>query len=582
MEKRVLVLGGGVAGMSTAHELIERGFAVEVHEAKRVPGGKARTIEVPNSASPGRPNLPGEHGFRFFPSFYKHLPDTMKRIPARGRSGSVYDRLVQAREYLIADGPRRDLTFLVRFPRSLGEWGELLRSLVHGMELDIPPHELMFFVSRLLVILTSCQQRRLAEYEQIDWWRFIAADDKSEAYRKFLAVGLTRSLVALQAQEASTRTIGDILIQLLLGIYSPFTEFDRVLDGPTSEIWLEPWLHHLQALGVRYRRGSRVVAIDCGADGQIAGVTVEDEAGARNVVRSDYYVLAMPVEALVPLIGERLVAAEPRLGRLDQLRVAWMNGLQLFLRRDEPLVAGHSNFVSTPNALTAIAQAQFFSRPLGEYGRGEAHGCLSIDISNWDAPGIVFGRPLRDLSSAAEVMTEVRAQLQAALKPELARALDDSNLAAWFLDSDIQFPNPSPAVNLEPLLINTIGSWGNRPDAQTSIPNLFLAADYVRTYTDLATMEGANEAARRAVNGILAASGSTARPCRLWSLREPFLFAPARGLDWIRFKLGLPHIGLSRPELDKLRTQPPTKRRSLAVDELAEVPATPRSAAGSG
>ena len=32
---------------------------------------------------------------------------------------------------------------------------------------------------------------------------------------------------------------------------------------------------------------------------------------------------------------------------------------------------------------------------------------------------------------------------------------------------------------------------------------MFLAADYVRTNTDLTTMEGANEAARRAVNCII-------------------------------------------------------------------------------
>ena len=72
-----------------------------------------------------------------------------------------------------------------------------------------------------------------------------------------------------------------------------------------------------------------------------------------------------------------------------------------------------------------------------------------------------------------------------------------------FLDPAIEFPNPTEAANLEPLLVNTANSWEDRPDAVTRIPNLFLASDYVRTHTDLATMEGANEAARRAVNGIL-------------------------------------------------------------------------------
>lgn len=557
--------------MSAAHELVERGLLVEVHEAQAVPGGKARTIWVPDSGRDGRPDLPGEHGFRFFPSFYKHLPHTLARIPSPA-GGSVADRLVQAREYLLSDGPQKELTFLVRFPRSLAEWRQLLVSLMHGSEIGIPDDELRFFIGRLAVILTSCQARRLAEYEKIDWWNFIAASDKSDAYQLFCAVGLTRSLVALKAQEASTRTVGDILIQLLLGIYSPFTEFDRVLDGPTSEVWLEPWLAHLRARGVVYHQHSELVAIDLGADGRIAGVTVADAAGTRRTLGADYYVLALPVEMVVPLLTPALKAAEPRLARLENLRVAWMNGLQLFLRRDQRFVAGHANFVSAPSALTSVSQAQFFRRPLAAYGDGSAEGCLSVDISDWESPG-AGGVPLRALGSAEAVMRDVRQQLRQSLSPDLARSIDDENLAAWFLDSDIRFPNPSDAVNLEPLLINTQGSWADRPDAVTDIPNLFLAADYVRTYTDLATMEGANEAARRAVNGILTAAGVHARPCRLWPLREPALFAPARLYDYVRFRLGLPHVGLGR-EVTRALMAPPALPRHRRTQPAREVAAT--------
>ena len=70
--------------------------------------------------------------------------------------------------------------------------------------------------------------------------------------------------------------------------------------------------------------------------------------------------------------------------------------------------------------------------------------------------------------------------------------------------------------------------------------NLLLASDYVRTHTDLATMEGANEAARRAVNAILERTGSAAERCGVWPLREPALFAPARALDRLLFRLGRP------------------------------------------
>src|SRR4051812_21876695 len=76
----VAVLGGGIAGLTAAHELAERGFDVTVYE-RRAWGGKARSTSVPGSASGGRRPLPGEHGFRVFFGFYVNNPDTLRRIP---------------------------------------------------------------------------------------------------------------------------------------------------------------------------------------------------------------------------------------------------------------------------------------------------------------------------------------------------------------------------------------------------------------------------------------------------------------------------------------------------------------------
>ena len=75
------MLGGGVAGMSAAHELVRRGFTVEIFESLSILGGKARSMPVPGSSTDGRPPLPGEHGFSFFPRFYRHITATMQEIP---------------------------------------------------------------------------------------------------------------------------------------------------------------------------------------------------------------------------------------------------------------------------------------------------------------------------------------------------------------------------------------------------------------------------------------------------------------------------------------------------------------------
>ena len=94
---RVAVLGGGMAGLAAAHELVERGFKVTVYERKAL-GGKARSIPVAGTAAGGRRALPGEHGFRFFPGFYHHVPDSMRRTPFPGNANGVWDNLVDATE----------------------------------------------------------------------------------------------------------------------------------------------------------------------------------------------------------------------------------------------------------------------------------------------------------------------------------------------------------------------------------------------------------------------------------------------------------------------------------------------------
>ena len=120
---KFIIMCGGVAGMSAAHELIERGFEVQVFEKKiRLPGGKARSVPVPDEDAGVNYNpLPGEHGFRFFPGFYKHVIDTMKRIPFPGNSNGVFDNLVAAPHVMLARTGYNPIIMPDRFPRSFAD-----------------------------------------------------------------------------------------------------------------------------------------------------------------------------------------------------------------------------------------------------------------------------------------------------------------------------------------------------------------------------------------------------------------------------------------------------------------------------
>jgi 15-cis-phytoene desaturase len=539
MPKSVAVLGGGVAGLSAAHELAERGYDVTVYEKKDMFGGKARSLSVPNTATADRKDLPGEHGFRFFPRFYKHLPDTMMRIPCPG-NGSVFKNLINATRIEVARAGKAPLVLTARIPQDPQDWAVALHTTFTGI--GVPDDEVLFFVDRLLVLLTSCPERRLAEYEKIPWWTFVGAERRSKEYQTLLAEGLTRSLVAMRAEDGSTRTVGYMLLQLLFGLLTT-GGFDRLLSGPTNEVWLNPWLSYLKQRGVTMNAHVTVQQIHAGSSG-VTSVSV-GRNGQTQEVTADYYIAAMPVEIMAGLVTDELKQLAPSLAALNQLPTRWMNGIQFYLSQDVPLDYGHTLYADSPWALTSISQKQFWQQAdLANYGDGRVAGLLSVDISDWDAVGILVGQSATQCT-ADEIKNEVWAELKAHLNVGGAQVIRDDSLLSWFLDPDIQFPNPSSATNAEPLMINKAGTWQYRPEATTEIPNLFLASDYVRTYTDIACMEAANEAARRAVNGILAHSASSTEPAALWPLQEPEFFKPMVEFDRMRFKLGLPHS--SRP-----------------------------------
>ncbi|HEX6545405.1 MAG TPA: FAD-dependent oxidoreductase, partial [Bryobacteraceae bacterium] len=514
-----------------------RGFDVTVYERNQTLGGKARSLSVPNTGTGGRKDLPGEHGFRFFPAFYRHLPDTMMRIPDPSNV-SVFNNLVHATRIQVARAGKPPLVLTARVPQNIEDWALAFKELFSGI--GVPDDEVLFFIDRLFVLLTSCEERRLAEYEDIPWWTFIGAAARSTAYQTLLGKGLTRSLVAVRAQEGSTRTVGYTLLQLLFGLMS-YGGFDRLLNGPTNEVWLTPWISYLQERGVKFYSKTVITAFEATPSG-ITSVTAEAD-GQPLSIQADYYVSAIPVEVMTRLVDDRLKALAPSLANLNKIRTAWMNGIQFYLAQDVPLEFGHSLYADSPWALTSISQRQFWKEgSLEAFGNGLLGGILSVDISDWEVPGILYGKPAMQCS-AVEIEKEVWAQIKAHINTGREVILDN-NLLMWFLDPDIQFPNPTAVTNLEPLMINTSGSLQYRPEAQTEIPNLFLASDYVKTYTDVTCMEAANEAARRAVNALLDRAGATATRVSVWPLTEPDFFRPMLDYDRLRFKLGLPHASI--------------------------------------
>jgi uncharacterized protein with NAD-binding domain and iron-sulfur cluster len=623
---RVIVVGGGVAGLTAAHELVERGFEVQLFDRREWLGGKAASITLPEDDPEGRGGLPGEHGFRFFPGWYRHLPHTMSRIPYRGRT--VADNLIAADLDLLATYHRDPVLALLRMPTS---WKEVQTAAAAPSELfrlGLTTEDFQFFFGKLWEFLISSEERRVRDYDTMTWWNFLEADTRSQAFRDYFVTAATRSTVAARPTEASAYTIARMAIQTLMDTVSPTTSFSRVLNGPTNEVWIDPWVEFLEQQGVVIHRNAELSSIEFdGTRREIVGLRFDFEQGemralrqalaaregqglegadllrhyglegasredieeryetkardlrAQNaeIYRADYYVFALPVEQMAYHVqrSATLRALDPSLTNLILLseHVDWMAGIQFFFTRKLEINRGHIACLDSEWQITAIEQAQFWGDEIDIEGRnrGKVKSVLSVDISAWNTRGRVVGKEAYNCSPE-EIAEEVWGQLDASLnRPGKPPAFRREWLLGWkqgdtfpkrsyYIDDSIceRFDRKKQAVydksssvrfqaselvrrqskkgnstlvplsfgrrrllNAEPLLINRVGSQRLRPHAKTTVRNMFLAADYVRTHTDLATMEGANEAARVAVNEILLDSGVRAEPCSIWPLREP-------------------------------------------------------------
>ncbi len=537
----VAIFGGGVAGLTAAHELIERGFDVTVFERRRW-GGKCFSSEVADSGRNGRRGLPGEHAYRVPFGFYANLPETMRRIPFEQNPNGVFDNLVEQTQVVFFRDHKTDLPYPIASlnPRSITPEQILELIVAAGVEMELPLDAAATFGRAVLSYFCSCEARRHEEWENISWLEAIEADRFGEDYRRTLGA-IPQFTQASHPKDTSANYIANFFESTVFNVLGRGANgpWLRILDGPTNERWIDPWVTELRRLGVRLRLGDELKRIHY-RDGRIRSVEIAGPRRRRELT-FDHYISALPVERARKLWTKAMRRDDRDLARMDNLQTAWMNGISYFLTERSNLVEGIGVAADSPWAASFIPQGQYWEADFSStYGDGTVVDKISAAIADWTAPGTFIGRPAEDCSPE-QVAEELWEQIKLAVNDDGSPPkLTDAMLHSYEIDPGM-LVRDGRLVSGDPLVLPTKGTERFRPPSRTRIENLSLAGDYISRDWIITTMEAANHAGKMAASAAVERLKPNADPVPVIAPYQAPEFAPLKAIDEDRYRRGLPN-----------------------------------------
>ncbi|BBX75767.1 FAD-dependent oxidoreductase [Mycobacterium shinjukuense] len=590
-EPHVVIAGAGIAGMAAAMLLAEAGVRVTLCEAAPEAGGKAKSLRLPDGH-------PTEHSLRVYTDSYQTLLTLFSRIPTEDGM-TVLDNLVgvslvSAAERAVigrvaAPVPlkRGRSTFARIVDRAIEPVRQLGRILsrtplvIVGLaQRGLAPVEVIHYLYAHLRLLWMCRERLFAELSNISYGDYLRFSRKSRQAQEFFAA-LPRIYVAARPS-AEAAAIAPIVLKGLFRLKSTCPQALNdvklpsimMMDGPTSERMVDPWIRHLRNLGVDMHFGTRVSGLEFG-DGRVTALLAAD--GRR--FACDYAILAVPYLTLREMTKSDPVTRHlPQLARQHAIALEASNGIQCFLRDIPPtwpsfirpgVVIAH---VQSEWSLVSVLQGRGFWRnvwlPEG------TNYVLSITWSDVDRPGPVFHRPLT-ACTPEQIVTECLAQC----------GLDRSHIQGWRIDHELTHLDEAdyerlasvlpphlasaPAdgkrmVNFSPLTILMPGARHRSPGICTDVPNLFLAGEAIYSpelTLFVPTMEKAASSGYLAAHQIIGVAASGATPRLRIDFRDPAPFAVLRRLDrWWWHRRRTP-------------AQPPDNQRDLLRSKSTVAPA---------
>lgn len=487
-EADVIVVGAGMAGLTTALRLAERGLKVVIIEQDDFTGGKwgAHPTKLD-----GR-EVYHEHCYHMFLNWFFNF-------------WRIVDELGLRDEF----EPQSELNYLREgeFPhttafRDVGSPSTILHNVLSGV---LPPADSFIYAYSLIDLLA----------EPIDTERF---RDRFSVNGFMSSRAYSTDTAAMHHQRTLAKAFACPSYRTSAATYKKFIKYGYrhpepmmwILKGDCEQHFHAHLRKRLESLGCRFAMLYRAHYVELeNEDGEVdelprvtqlvlkrmkSSPTVHEQVDTVgepllvNLKAGADVVLTVPPGVLDKLLNPHLYLAAPELANVRRLRSEPMASMDLYFNcKLANLPRGHVVLLDSPHDITFVDNSQFWP--------DEPNTVLNVVASNTDP--LDFERAnqrevrYRGASGFADNPDWVRNTTARVILEELRQYLpfNDDDIAGWHVQTNTG----------EALFVNETGTSKWRPKTTCGVDNLFLAGDYCKHAIDVVTVESAT------LSGLMAA-----------------------------------------------------------------------------
>jgi uncharacterized protein with NAD-binding domain and iron-sulfur cluster len=513
----IIIFGGGLSGLTLAHELIKKEFKILIIEKNNELGGMVRSDTKRNL-------FPSEHSWRGYAPFYKNTFQLMKEIPYYDKN--VFDNLTVPLDfYLLHD---KEYGY-----KSLLSIKDKIFLYYLGIKYLLSNDRREYYYSYNITPL-------LKKYLSNDGYNYIVNIVTGPGYgmnKNELSMGHLFHFPIISIIHKKQHTHKHSSNGNNYTHYS--TDNWHVTNGPTSDVWIKPWINYLKKNGVDILTNTELVKINYNKN-NITSVEIKQNETIKQLKAKEYVLSINPFNTVDILKNSKMPGLYNNFKSLTNNTRSKQISFRIGINKEINYPIDNIAFVMNDSEfnITWYPQEKLWTK------KPKIKSLWSGTIIDFEKKGKLFNLNAEHLDNE-KLKKEIIYQI---LRSKSFKKIIYDNNGFYINKEDIEYIeiwyewNFNNGVQEQEYKkwVNTMYNEKFRPFQKTEYNNLFLSGAHTKTTINIWSMEGAIESGKITANYIL---DKYNKPhIKHYKHNDPSYIKPIQYIDNILYMLYLPNI----------------------------------------